>query len=699
MAIALEKLEDQLKCSICLDTYIDPKQLQCHHVYCQRCLYRLVVRDQQGQLSLTCPNCRQVTPVPASGVADLQAAFRVNQLLEIVEEHKKATASAPSTASTASPEKVESARNNTACCPEHDGRELELYCETCLEMICYKCIKKGEKHHSHHYEELNEAFERYKGEITSLLEPVEKQLTTIEAALVRLDSQCGKISDQRESIEANIHTTITRLHKMLDARKTELIGQLHRLTLAKLESLAAQREKIEITQAQLSSCLHFMRENLKGNQRDSLPMKNTTVLRQVKELTNTFQPDMLVPNTEADMIFSVLADLSAECQSYGKLYATGSPDPSKCCTTGKGSDTAEVGKKSTIIFQAMNWDAQPCKGLITISCELLSEITGTIARGSAKRKGQSQYEISYRPTIKGRHQLHVKVEGQQVRGSPFPVTARLPVEKLGTPILTIKGIERPDGVAVNQKGEILVVREGCVITFSPSGKKLQSFDTLMYSLGRGYFAMTLDDKDNVLVADQVNHFIRKFTAEGKCLNVVNRRGSGPSQFLNPYGIAFNASNGKMYVTDSGNCRVQILNSDLSHCGTFGKRGSGKGQFAYPQHIACDNLGNVYVADSANHCVHVFTAKGKFLRTFGRRGEHRGELNRPYGVAVDSSGRVYVSECGSDCISVFSSEGEFVTSFGGLGKGPGELDRPHGLAVDSIGVVYVCDWYNNRVQLF
>lgn len=66
--VALKKLEEQLQCSICLETYTDPKLLQCNHVYCQKCLVKLVIRDQQGQLSLPCPICRQATPVPASGV-------------------------------------------------------------------------------------------------------------------------------------------------------------------------------------------------------------------------------------------------------------------------------------------------------------------------------------------------------------------------------------------------------------------------------------------------------------------------------------------------------------------------------------------------------------------------------------------------------------------------------------------------------
>ena len=61
---ALKKVEDQLiDCSICLETYTDPKLLQCLHVFCRKCLVKLVVRDQQGQLILTCPICRQDTPV------------------------------------------------------------------------------------------------------------------------------------------------------------------------------------------------------------------------------------------------------------------------------------------------------------------------------------------------------------------------------------------------------------------------------------------------------------------------------------------------------------------------------------------------------------------------------------------------------------------------------------------------------------
>lgn len=77
----VEKVEEELNCAICLNTYINPKILQCHHAYCQVCLERLV---PQGQQCLTCPCCCAVTPMPEGGVAALQSAFQANTLVDIL---------------------------------------------------------------------------------------------------------------------------------------------------------------------------------------------------------------------------------------------------------------------------------------------------------------------------------------------------------------------------------------------------------------------------------------------------------------------------------------------------------------------------------------------------------------------------------------------------------------------------------------
>ena len=691
----LKEVEEELNCSICLDTYTDPKLLQCYHVYCQKCLIKLVVRDQQGgQLTLICPICRHDTPVPAKGVVGLQPAFQINHLLEIMDKHKKAAAD-PSASANVERDSTSLTPHDKikVCCPEHGGKEMELYCETCGEPICVKCGLKGGKHHSHDYEELDKAFERYKVKITASLEPMEKRLATINKALAQLDTCCGEISNQQAVVEADIHSTFRKIQAILDARKTELISRLHQITQGKLKGLAVQRDQLETTLARIRSCLGFMRDSLKSNQAEVLMMKTNTS-KQVKELTTTFPQDMLKPNTEADMIFSALADISTACKKYGQVRVSAShlPDPSQCYPR-EGLKNAVVGKTSSVLLQIIDFAGHLCEEPVMSSeIELVSELTGIRTQRSIERTGQSLYRISYQPTIKGRHQLHIKVEDQHIRGSPFTIKAKLPVEKLGTPLLILGEVEKPYGLSFNQRGEVVVTEcsAHCVSVFSPSGEKLRSFGTCGF--GHGQFqnprGVAVDGDGNILVADGRNHRIQKFSVEGHFLTEVGVQGSGRLQFKKPDGIAFNTSNNKVYVTDY-NHRVQVLNSDLTYSTIFAKRGKGLGEFESPRGIACDSTGNVYVVDSRNFRIQVFTADGKFLRMFRKHGKGRGELNSPIGIAFDCNNMLYVCEQRNPRVSVFTSEGTFVTSFGN-GWGPGQLQDPVGIAIDNSGVVYVCD---------
>ena len=692
---ALKKLEEQLNCSICLDTYIDPKLLQCFHVYCRQCLVPLVDRDQQGELGLSCPTCRQVTPIPDRGVAGLQSAFLINDLLGIKKSLQKVDNPATTPEGAAKePELI--VKPSVLFCFEHHEEELRLYCETCGELVCVQCVMKGGKHHDHDCAVLKKAFDSYNAEIMSSLEPVEKQVTIIQKALVQLDACCREISDQRAVTEDNIHVTFRRLREILNVRETELIGRLHELTLEKLKGLAAQRDQIETTLAQLHSCLHFMRESLRpGNEGDVLMMKANTV-RQIKELTIPFQPDFLEPNTKADIVLSAPADMTAVCQIYGQVFPAGSPDPSKCHIAGKGAEVAVVGEKSTAILQAINLESKPCEEPIkSLECKLVSEITGTRASCSVERRGQSQYEISYQPTIKGRQQLHIKVQGQHIRGSPLSLAAKSPVEKLGGPILTISGVGGPCGVAFNRRGEMVVTEwnRNCVSVFRPSGEKVQSFGK--HGSGQGEFnrpsGVAVDGEGNILVTDQCNHRIQKFIADGQFLAAVGTAGSGPLQFSYPTDIAYNVKNRMVYVVDSGNHRVQILNPDLTFSSTIGKEGSGKGQFDRPWGVACDSTGKAYVADRKNNRIQVFTAEGRFLKMLWRHGQGSGKLYLPNYIAVSSSGYVFVTAW-NKCVSVFTPQGQFLRSFGGHGN------IPQGIAVNDNGVVCVC-CFDDRVIVF
>jgi DNA-binding beta-propeller fold protein YncE len=584
-------------------------------------------------------------------------------------------------------------------CAFHEGKELELYCETCGELICWKCIAKGGKHHDHDYEELEAAFEKYKVEITSLLEPLEKQVTTTKTALAQLDARCGEISDQRAATAINVHTNFRRLREALDVRENDIIGQLDRVAQRKLKGLATQRDQIETTLAQQCSCLFFMRESLRpGSKGDVLMMKTNTV-KQGKELTTPLQREFLEPNTEADIEF---VTSTGECQNYGQIVELDLPDPSKCKLV-SNFETATAGEKCLSVLHVVNFRGELYEeGIEALECSLVSEISGTRASCSVERRGQGQYEISYQPTIKGRHQLHIKAQGQHIRGSPFSIAVKSPLEKLGTPILTIPVVE-PWRVAINHRGEVVVTKwkDHCVSVFNPSGERLRSFGTRDFGFTQVQCprGVAVDGVGNILFTDKTNNrHIQKFTIEGTSVGSGDRRPTGITfngnrRVSQPTGITFNATNSKVYVIDTGSDCVKVLNSDLTFSSSFGGRGSGRGQFNHPCDIACNSTGKVYVAD---HRIQVFTAEGEFLRVFGGQGL---ELDYPVGLAIDTNDdMVYVSEGDKHRVSVFTSEGRFVTSFGRKGKGPGEFMHPRGLAVNC-GVVYVCDRDNNRVQGF
>ena len=172
-------------------------------------------------------------------------------------------------------------------------------------------------------------------------------------------------------------------------------------------------------------------------------------------------------------------------------------------------------------------------------------------------------------------------------------------------------------------------------------------------------------------------------------------------FSAPSRAATDASN-NVYVTDSGNSRVQKFSSTGTFLSKFGTLGTGNGQFLVGSAlgIAVDSAGNIYVVDKLSNRVQKFNSAGVFVSTWGSLGTANGQFNAPTGIAVDpSSGNVYVADTGNNRIQKFTSSGAYVTQWGSAGVGDGNFASPSGVAVDSTGDVYVADSGNSRIQKF
>ena len=736
---ALKKLADQLECSICLDSFTDPKLLQCFHVFCKDCLEPLVLRDQHG-LSLRCPNCRCSTLIPANGVSGLQPAFHVHHLFEIRDALQKVkqglegqktlcekckkrevngfcrdcgkfvcevcmeihqTWDEYSNHNVISLEQLKSdatemvpPAKKTLYCSKHSGRELDLFCETDKELICRDCIVKA--HRDHEYDLVSEAFPKHRDAVASHLEPVRQQLNTVNKAVQGLGIEQDQIMDQRATIEANIQTKIRQLHEAIEVRKAVLIETLDQMTQQKLKTLSIQRDELEFVQTRLNSCLQFVSDSLKTGSEGEILAMEKPVVQQVKEMCAEFDPSKLAPQEQADMALAASSELLPACQQFGQVYSH-PVCPEKCYATVKGLEVATVGVQSTATLHAIDAQGSKCaKPLPLISCELVPS-SGERMKCEVKPSKSSEYQVDYRPTRRGRHQLHIKVCDQHIRGSPFTVVA---LRKLEAPTRTITGLKFPFGVAVDKRGQVIIAEwDGNRISVYSSEKRIRSFGQGGSAPGQFLFpcGVAVDRAGNILVVDSYNHRIQKFTADGTIMTSIGSNGVQPLQFHFPVGIGISPSE-KVYICEESSHRVQILNPDLTFSTICGSEGSGDGQFNHPWDVAFDSRGNVYVADGGNHRIQVFTKEGRFLREFGKRGEGDGELYRPVGVAIDSDDVVYVADKDNHRISLFTSEGHFLRSFGTQGTGPGQFDQPHGIVVDRDGLVYVCDLNNGRLQI-
>ncbi|CAI7994921.1 E3 ubiquitin-protein ligase TRIM71 [Geodia barretti] len=554
--------------------------------------------------------------------------------------------------------------------------ELDLYCETCKEVICRDCIVR--LHRDHQYDLVSDVFQQQKEVLVSSVEPAEQQLASVGKAL--------------EDLKAEIRLG----HQALEAREEVLITQLDQMTREKLKNLAAQQEQLELVATRLQSCCGFFRETLRtGSQIEVLAMAKPSV-QQVRDVMSSLTPESLVPQEKADLDFaSSQRELVQICKQFGEVYNS-TICPPKCIAEGVGLRFAVVGELAVATLKMVGQKGREYRHPVEVSLAVVSS-DGSTGGGESKRMGGSRYVIGYLPWHGGLNYLHIRVEGEHISGSPFPVSVIT-----DTPTI-IAGVTRPWGSALDKDDQLVVSEFGkhCLSVFSSDGRQKKSFGT--FGSGPGQLnhpcGVAFSATGDILVADQFNHRIQVFSPEGKSVKCVGTKGNGRLQFNCPVGITVHPGSKKLYVADSDNNRVHVRNADLTFCSTFGSEGVGNGQFNNPLGVGFDAAGNLYVTDSDNHRVQVFTENGEYIRQFGKEGSSAGELCKPRGVAIDSNNIVYVGDFGNHRISIFSGEGEFLGIGGDRGSGPGQFKCPSGVTISSHGCIYVSDRGNNRIQVF
>ncbi len=257
---------------------------------------------------------------------------------------------------------------------------------------------------------------------------------------------------------------------------------------------------------------------------------------------------------------------------------------------------------------------------------------------------------------------------------------------------------KPMGVVADRKGRVYVADPAArrVHVFDKEKRKYRFIDEVDKQFLQFPINVALDDKDNLYIVDGVRKRVFALTNAGKLKRSYGEQG----QLQRPSSAAVDTEREMLYVVDPPSHDIKVFGlADGKLKRVIGKRGVGPGEFNFPAWLALDREGRLYVTDSLNGRIQILSPEGKPLSAVGRFGDGSGNFSSPKGVALDSEEHLYVTDSGFDNIQIFDNSGRLLLYFGTSGQVPGSFWMPAGIFIDHHDKIYVADAYNRRVQVY
>ena len=280
----------------------------------------------------------------------------------------------------------------------------------------------------------------------------------------------------------------------------------------------------------------------------------------------------------------------------------------------------------------------------------------------------------------------------------------------------LRYLRKPAAVHVDKKGRMYVVDSGIssIWVFDFENHKLDRLGDRGSGHLKNPLALTSDSKGNlyvtdagggrVMIYDSTLTFVRAFGGKK-----ILERPSGivVNEDLNrAYVVDTWAHQIKIFDLRTGKV-IKIIGRDEPApaektegvLDEIQNRGSDEGELSFPTYIAISKEGKLYVVDTMNFRIQVFDRDGEFDHAFGKIGNLPGNLYRPKGIGLDSDGHVYVADASFSNVQIFQDDGTLLLNFGKFGAGIADLRLPAGMFVSNDNKIYVVDQFNHRVQIY
>ena len=723
MESLLKNLKEHVTCSICLDTFTEPKTITCLHTFCCECLKRHALATQR-EGKFRCPECQAQVGVPER-FDQLPTGFLQNSLLGILAVQQSGDGSEISCGSCRKksaetsfcfscgkflcPDCVnahELLRNvafdghkvrpikhfqaedyeallkrQSFCSQQYHEREVtRFFCLDCQTCVCQVCVVTD--HRNHAIDPLDKAADIEKAKImagTELMKEKGKFCNNViresEKIILTLETN---ISNAKQEVSRTAENIILKVRE----REQEIITALENTRVSRTEKINSLMKEVQSLAKQIDQAIDFAENLIRRS-------SGADILQNKKSLNKRFK----------DLKETPVAALSVS--SFAKFVCTFEPENLTLGVIATSEPVVEgmehefqagVQAELRIVSPVVISQAQ-MKICLDVGIEPAEKVESLVTC----RKGDAYSLVTFTPKVPGSYHFQVTVNAGN--HSPKNIfTGHIQVKERRLKVvgeLDLKGetVQSPSGIAVNSKGLIAVADcDGhCILLFDKGGNYLRKFGCKGTNIGQLNIpsGITFINDSQILVAEQSNHRIQQFNVHtGEGVKVFGKEGKGVGEFQYPVDVCLDGQE-RVVVADINKPEIQVFTKEGKPVLSFGL-----GTLKCP--IGCAFQENTFiVSDARNHCLKIFDSSGKCFRKIGAQGKSDGQLNWPMALCVEKSGNhhnILVCDYNNKRIVQFTMEGSFT------GKTATNLQCPVGIATTPDGRVLVSDGNAKKIYI-
>ncbi len=717
------------RCSICVETYTDPRILSCLHTFCFKCINSIFDNDRN---TVICPVCKNDSHLPCGDVASLHRNIRLNDealrnnilqkimspspvdcesckgkamsycttencdgfmCSECYNNHERQTKKKFSheililekTRKKSHKEladKLEKLYPSLSKCNEHSTNALDFHCNQCFKPVCTECMPL---HHREHdtcktdSDMMDTIKEEIRTEVTlfpTMLDEVKKVVQEIESTKQSLE-QCEK------DVCLEICNCFDELEQLLHQRKEVLVSKAKSIVEGKIAQLDEQLNILMKALHDMSHCQSVA--TVACNDYENVQLLSIT--KPIKERVTHLQEELKTVPLElletSDMLVEGLNnkhEIKSMIDNYGEVVDS-SPCANEVVTI---IPRNQVARNVVMKVKVISMDCRRqrlFKGGSSVKAKLICDKETIMCDISDCDDGT--YTIKVKSPNDGKHKLLVTINGRKIKNSPFQIRV-VPIHDHASfciPLKTITQVIKPKAIAFSNTDRMFISSESekkPVQVYTSSGdEEITVIGLQQLSMPYGIDVCN----DVVHIVDCKSNMMYQFSSTGEYLDSFCKKGTNIKQLLEPSDVKV-SPDGEIYVSDTGNDRVQVFqvcDKDIVSTTVIGEFSCDE---FVPNKMCFDLYGNVHIAGGLSKRVNVFSPKKEFVREYNCQVVATD-------IAIDAAGFSHV--VGDTSLVIISPTGDLVHRVDGFGL-------LTGIGISPRGSVWVVDNHRNNNKI-